>query len=490
MLKLYDSLYKEAQVALASILENEENEIIKAYGTAIYKTRKELKALYDKYSKNGKLSNAELSKYNRLSGIQNQIEGILNKETSGIGPMIDKLTSIQREESFYRHGYAIDQAGTIGLNWGQFNEDAIKSAVNNKLSKISAADLLEEARPEFLNQIRNEISLSTIRGDSYVKLSQRIEQILGVSVVGGKDAIYKGVGIAARALRIARTEGQRALIEGQLASYQRAEDIGCEIEEIWDATLDGKTRPEHGELDGQAKDTEKGGWFVPKIGIVTGPLQSGVASFDINCRCRVRGQVIGYPAEKRAYRDKDGKTQVGKYKTYKEWKAENYEKYLDTLKSKGISEKDMKVINKHYGSFKKNKSKNLPPYNKELLVDFVSTLKKNPDKAIIDKEGKILNYCLSPHRGKANGFQTFMGWTQSNEDADKMIKHIRENIKNSDINKFRISEYGISFNTIFKINNFNKQTCFSWQYDYDRKLNKYSKLPRLTSGRIEEWKKK
>ncbi|NCD06016.1 MAG: hypothetical protein EOL97_07840 [Spirochaetia bacterium] len=117
-------------------------------------------------------------------------------------------------------------------------------------------------------------------------------------------------------------------------------------------------------------------------------------------------------------------------------------------------------------------------------------MKKNPDKAIIDKEGKILNYCLSPHRGKANGFQTFMGWTQSNEDADKMIKHIRENIKNSDINKFRISEYGISFNTIFKINNFNKQTCFSWQYDYDRKLNKYSKLPRLTSGRIEEWKRK
>lgn len=349
MLKLYDSLYKEAQVSLASILENEEQEIIKAYGTAIYKTRKELKTLYNKYSKNGKLSNAELSKYNRLSGIQNQIERILNKETSGIGPMIDKLTSIQREESFYRHGYAIDQGGTIGLNWGQFNEDAIKSSVNNKLSKISATDLLEEAKPKFLNQIRNEISLSTIRGDSYAKLTQRIEQILGVSVIGGKDAIYKGVGIAARALRIARTEGQRALVEGQLASYKRAEEIGCEIDEIWDATLDGKTRPEHGELDGQAKDLEKGGWLVPSIGIVTGPLQSGVASFDINCRCRVRGQVKGYPAEKRAYRDKDGKTQVGKYETYKEWKAK--QKVTKTTKqSKNSSTKETNKIKRNYNS--------------------------------------------------------------------------------------------------------------------------------------------
>lgn len=400
MLKLYDSLYKEAQISLASILENEENEIIKAYGTAIYKTRKELKTLYDKYSKNGKLSNAELSKYNRLSGIQNQIEGILNKETSGIGPMIDKLTSIQREESFYRHGYAIDQAGTMNLNWGQFNEDAIKSAVNNKLSKISAADLLEEARPEFLNQIRNEISLSTIRGDSYVKLSQRIEQILGVSVVGGKDAIYKGVGIAARALRIARTEGQRALIEGQLASYQRAEDIGCEIEEIWDATLDGKTRPEHGELDGQAKDTEKGGWFVPKIGIVTGPLQSGVASFDINCRCRVRGQVIGYPAEKRAFRDKDGKTQVGKYKTYKEWKAgqqvelnittpkgENVKSMaihtLERMQERGVSLdsiKDALTNPLHIEDFLRYNTQGLPSRR---YTGKIATVNINPDKALV-----------------------------------------------------------------------------------------------------------
>ncbi|MGD1818913.1 MAG: phage minor head protein [Pleomorphochaeta sp.] len=403
MLKLYDSLYKEAQIALASILENEEREIIKAYGTAIYKTRKELKTLYDKYSRNGKLSNAELSKYNRLTGIQNQIEGILNKETSGIGPMIDKLTSLQREESFYRHGYAMDQGGTIGLNWGQFNEDAIKSAVNNKLSKISASDLLEEARPEFLNQIRNEISLSTIRGDSYTKLSQRIEQILGVSVVGGKDAIYKGVGIAARALRIARTEGQRALVEGQLASYQRAEDIGCEIEEIWDATLDGKTRPEHGELDGQAKDTEKGGWLVPKIGIVTGPLQSGVASFDINCRCRVRGQVKGYPPTKRTYRDENDNTVLGEYKTYKEWKAEQIsnvpiKKYKKAVKTKRNYNSDLsqKIGTEHY-----NKIHNILDNCKDKKV--IKLWEKYEDKVYVGSTNIAPNKAhYAPYSNKIN----------------------------------------------------------------------------------------
>jgi hypothetical protein len=43
-----------------------------------------------------------------------------------------------------------------------------------------------------------------------------------------------------KALWIARTEGQST------PSYKRAEEIGCEIDEIWDAILDGKTRSEHG----------------------------------------------------------------------------------------------------------------------------------------------------------------------------------------------------------------------------------------------------
>ncbi len=179
--------------------------------------------------------------------------------------------------------------------------------------------------------------------NSYTKLTQRIEQILGVSVVGGKDAVYKGVGIAARALRIARTEGQRALVEGQKAAYKRAEDIGCEIDEIWDAALDKITRPEHGALDGQAKDLEKDGWLVPSIGIVAGPLQSGIASFDINCRCRIRGQVIGYPPQTRTYRDEKGITQIGKYQTYEQWKAK--QKSISKIKKASISKPTKKQSN-------------------------------------------------------------------------------------------------------------------------------------------------
>ncbi len=84
-------------------------------------------------------------------------------------------------------------------------------------------------------------------------------------------------------------------------------------EEVWDATLDARTRPEHAMLDQQVKDEEHGGWFVLRLGkYVSAPLHSGDPSFDLNCRCRVTARVRYL---------QDEKTINAQY-TYKEWKQE------------------------------------------------------------------------------------------------------------------------------------------------------------------------
>jgi hypothetical protein len=46
-----------------------------------------------------------------------------------------------------------------------------------------------------------------------------------------------------------------------------------------------------------------------------GPLRSGVAAEDINCRCRVRGQIEGYEPKVRRIRDEG----VVPYETYQSW---------------------------------------------------------------------------------------------------------------------------------------------------------------------------
>lgn len=329
---LYDTLYKKAQVELAKILQNEESSIIKLYGTALYEIRKILKELYDKYAEDGKLTNAQMTKYNRLKSVQDQVESILKKKLKEVDSLTKLLTKEQYQEAFYRHAYAIDQAGGMALNWGLIPEQAVEEAMKSPFSKLASSKALSQSRTETVEKIRQEIGLSIIRGDSYEVLANRIDSILGVTVSGNK-ATYTGKGASYRSLMVARTEGQRVLVDGHEKATAQAREMGCNIETIWDATLDGRTRPSHAALDGKPKDDPDKGWFVPEIGWVSAPLHSGVASFDINCRCRTRDQVKGYPPQERYVRG-DG---IKPYQTYAQWKEDVIKEYyrIDITASDG-----------------------------------------------------------------------------------------------------------------------------------------------------------
>ncbi len=103
-------------------------------------------------------------------------------------------------------------------------------------------------------------------------------------------------------MQIARTEGMRALNAGHQRAYDEAEKNGIGLSIMWDATLDSRTRPSHGALDGKYKNEEHNGWYVAELGrYVSGPGQSGVASFDINCRCRTHAHIKGFPPLRKIY---------------------------------------------------------------------------------------------------------------------------------------------------------------------------------------------
>ena len=130
-------------------------------------------------------------------------------------------------------------------------------------------------------------------------------------------------GNASDALRIVRTEGQRAQVLGQQANYASARDIGVEVIDVWDAALDTRTRDSHGALDGKRASYRSNGepyWTFTTgdhAGSQTaGPLRSGFASEDIHCRCRIRGEIDEFKPEQRRI-----KGEIQKYQTYKEWKA-------------------------------------------------------------------------------------------------------------------------------------------------------------------------
>ncbi len=289
---------KAAATALA--LENKvSREVLRGYKKALNDLRAVMSKTYEKYSIDGVLTHAEMTKYNRLIVLEKQIADILGPTFTKSGAAIRRLQRLQFEESFFRHGWVMDQGVGVELKWGLFNPEAIKAAAENEFSKIA----IQGARQNGLLGIRREVTSGLIQGDSYPKMARKIKKFMDRTASSYET--------------IVRTEGQKAIVKGQIAAYDRADELGVESDRIWDATLDSVTRDTHGALDGVAGIREEDAqpyWMLGGVRTI-GPGQSGVAAEDISCRCRLRNQITGYKPEVRRIRDEG----VVPYKTFGQW---------------------------------------------------------------------------------------------------------------------------------------------------------------------------
>jgi hypothetical protein len=267
----YENL--NTQVLKADIVRYE-RELVRNYREALAKIRADIGKVYEKYAVNGVLTNAEMSKYNRLTSLEKQLTEDIRPVFRKNQALIEKMSRVEYEEAFYRSAWAIDQNTGVALRWGLLNPKTVEAAVANPLRKIGETRL----RQDGLIKIQRAVSQGLIRGESYPNMMKGIRSAIN--------------GNASDALRIVRTEGQRAQVMGQQANYADARDIGVEVIDVWDAALDSRTRDSHGALDGVPAQYRSNGepYWNTAVGEVAGPLRSGVASFDVNCRCRITGR--------------------------------------------------------------------------------------------------------------------------------------------------------------------------------------------------------
>lgn len=86
-----------------------------------------------------------------------------------------------------------------------------------------------------------------------------------------------------RAKTIVRTEGHRIQQASAEDARQVAKSKGADVVKQWDATLDGKTRPTHRQLDGQIRETDEQFELGNKKAMYPGDF--GDPAEDCNCRC-------------------------------------------------------------------------------------------------------------------------------------------------------------------------------------------------------------
>lgn len=143
---------------------------------------------------------------------------------------------------------------------------------NSKLSSGLYKRLGEDV--DYLKRsIRAELSRGISSGSSWNEMALRIAK-------GMNSPFRKAYN---NAIRIARTEGHRIQNEAALDGQHGAKKKGADIVKQWDSTLDGRTRDEHRECDGQIREIDEpfdvGGEKMQAPGV------GGSARNVCNCRC-------------------------------------------------------------------------------------------------------------------------------------------------------------------------------------------------------------
>lgn len=139
---------------------------------------------------------------------------------------------------------------------------------NSKISKKLYTKLGEDVA--FLKKrIASTLSRGIATADSYANIARNL-------------ASDSNVGFN-RAMRIARTEGHRVQANSAFDAQLAAKEAGADIVKQWDATLDGRTRPNHRKLDGQIRELEE----PFEVGGMKAMYPSGFGrpEEDVNCRC-------------------------------------------------------------------------------------------------------------------------------------------------------------------------------------------------------------
>ena len=221
---------------------------------------------------------------------------VLDEKTKSV---INKELLFMHEKSAHLTTYILSHEAGTHIAKRIISDEVVKKALNNKFDLVGWEGRLKTNLAKTIVKMQTELSTGLTIGEGYGKIANRIKKVIDVSTY--------------EALRIARTEAGRIRAQADQDSIKYAEGLGLIIDEMWDSTIDGRTRQSHITADGQKKVD---GYFTLSGNIKTvAPKMSGVASEDINCRCEIVTLYNGETPEFRRVRDKG----IIPYQTFDEY---------------------------------------------------------------------------------------------------------------------------------------------------------------------------
>lgn len=208
--------------------------------------------------------------------IRNTVESLYSFSYEGLVNSVEKSAG------------KVEKLGLILTGLKGLPVETVKQSVQNPIWGLTLNDALEKHRNEVVYNIKKELNIGLINGDRYSTMARRMSNSL--------DGDYK------KAIRIVRTESHRNTVAGNLEAALaidkelQASGSGYRMFKTWLTMQDERVRPtrkkdryNHRILNKQCIPVDE---YFNSNGVKTmAPLKSGIAGFDVNCRCELMFEI-------------------------------------------------------------------------------------------------------------------------------------------------------------------------------------------------------
>ena len=266
-----DKFSRAARVWTDKELFTMEKEIKTLYSKSYAEIKKKADTIFEKVKISPEMSAteryAEFQKYGRLRALETQISEVLRDTNAEAVKMINgKMADV------YGVNYnAARELFPKDIVFPTLGRSAIKSVLTGQVTpfKQLALDSLL-SRADIERELTRSLLTGIMQGESIPNLAKRMQEITNKTL--------------SESIRIARTETTRVENSAKQDVGEHGEKLGFKMKKQWISTGDSRTRPEHGEADGQIVDIDAP-FIVEGERLMYPGDESGSAWNVINCRC-------------------------------------------------------------------------------------------------------------------------------------------------------------------------------------------------------------
>ena len=280
-----------------------EKELKKVYGAAAKEMKTTLSDMKDEYAKeyseklndlqSGVITQAQFDAWAQAQ-VKNQkiwqdkidqCTGVmLNANQKAMGMINGEMLGVFAENANWQ-SYQLTQDTKMNLMFSVYDEHTVEKLIKDKPELLPRKEVNGKKDKAWnRTKIANAVTQSILQGNSIPALAKRI-------------AVQTGETNMKAMTRYARTAMTSAQNSGRMEMLHRAKNMGIKCKKVWLATLDGRTRDAHGDLDGQTADVDEP--FKSDFGDIMYPGDLGskgsVPANIYNCRCTLIYDYEGYP---------------------------------------------------------------------------------------------------------------------------------------------------------------------------------------------------